>query len=170
MGDWHYDHLSYRLYGGGELIREGDLLEDFTIQSHRWPYHTEIKIPEGVKYDAFEVEFNNFLIHGQQGSAMVKMGLSGHSNSRYLPRIRSFNILSDNEHTDNVVTGKQNSIQFEIKKGHPDPEIGRLSTITLEWRAEADSVWTKLDITREGDLYYAPIPGNSKILWDNNCN
>jgi hypothetical protein len=160
LGDWHYDHLPYRLYGGGELLQEGDLLGDFTMHSHRWPYNMEIRIPDGIKYDVFEIDYNNFQVHGQQGSAMVKIKLGGHGTPRYLPRLRSFHILTENEHTDNVVTGKQNSIQFEIKKGHPDPDIGRLSALALEWRAGTDGEWAELETAVEGDLYHTPIPGH----------
>ncbi len=159
MKDWHYDDLQYRLYSDGLLRQSGKLLEDFQTIGRGVQDHVSIRIPDGSAYDVLEIDYSNFRIHERDGKATVKLGMENQGVRRYLPRMRSFNILSDGTFTDKIVTGDQNIIQFELKQGYAGPENGGFALVAAEWSSWPDTLWTLLELDNDGDLYNAAIPG-----------
>ena len=141
MRDWRYDDLFYRLYSKGGLVQSGRLLGDFQTIGRGLQDHVSIRIPDGSLYDVLEIDYSNFRVHERQGTATVKLGLENQGVRRYLPRIRSFNILSDGIFTDKIVTGDENIVQVELKAGHTDAERGGFAGVAVEWSNWPDTLW-----------------------------
>jgi hypothetical protein len=104
--------LNYRWYQNEIIYKTGDLFQDF---DQNWRISISREPFQPGQSHRFEIDFDDFVVHGRQGLATARLEWKEKMNP---PRMTSFYILADGQHTDIIQEGEHPVIRFGVLEKH----------------------------------------------------